>query len=108
VPRPPSEVTASRGTYEDKVRVKWTSSRGATSYRILRGTTVTGPREKLASTRREVFDDTTGWPGIVYCYWIQACNENGCGATGRYARGYRPRLTGRNWWVNLPMLLRTE
>ena len=105
-PLPPADVTASRGTYEDKVRVKWTAIRGATSYRVLRASTVGGAKTKLAAPRDAIYDDTSAYPGTVYCYWIQACDASGCGKYSPYARGYSARSRDPLWQVNLPMILR--
>lgn len=88
------------------MRVKWTAIRGATSYRVLRASTVGGAKTKLAAPRDAIYDDTSAYPGTVYCYWIQACDASGCGKYSPYARGYSARSRDPLWQVNLPMILR--
>ena len=105
-PRPPTDITASRGTYEDKVRVKWTASNGATYYWILRASLVGGAKTKLAKVRDIGYDDTSAWPGTVYAYWVQACSNVACGDHADYVRGYRGGRLVPSSRVNLPMIFR--
>ncbi len=37
-PQPPTNVTASNGTFCDRVQVTWNASAGATSYQVFRST----------------------------------------------------------------------
>lgn len=81
--------TASDGTFNDKVRLDWTSTPNATGYRVYRGTTNSfGSATQIASvgfsggTPPFTYDDTTAVAGQVYHYWIRAGFPNG--ASTRY------------------------
>jgi hypothetical protein len=76
--------TASDGTFNDKVRLDWTSVPNATGYRIYRGTTTSfGSATQIASvgfsggTPPNTYDDTTANAGQTYQYWVRAGFPNG-------------------------------
>ncbi len=81
-------VSASDGTYTDKVVLNITPSSGATSYRIYRSQTGTIPAGSMASTASTTFNDTGVTAGITYYYWVKACNSAGCSAVSTYNTGY--------------------
>jgi hypothetical protein len=80
-PPPPASVSASDGTYRDKVEVTWASSFGATSYAVYRTT--------LGTTSETTFDDTTATTGRTYYYWVKASNTYGTSGYSAYDKGYR-------------------
>ena len=98
-PAIPGAVTASDGTYFDKIRVSWTAVSGATSYLIFRteNTTVPNPKEKtylIGETTAPFLDDFGGniatavdGNGVLvvkkYYYWIVAKNQNGTTAISK-------------------------
>ncbi len=75
VPSTPTGVTASNGTYCNKVQITWDNVSGATKYKITRdGTTLT---ESCTSTS---YDDNDAIPGQTYNYCVYAGND--CGWSG--------------------------
>lgn len=83
-------VTASDGTFTDKVDVSWTASTGATSYVVYRSETLSG--EKIPTigltTTSLGGSDTYAIPGLTYYYWVKACNSVNCSDLG-VAQGRR-------------------
>ncbi len=78
-PAAPLGVTASDGTYLDKVLVSWQQSAGATSYEVYRSATTTVPSTALASGIASLsYNDTSANAGKKYNYWVKACNSLGC------------------------------
>ncbi len=92
---PPATLTASRGTYADRVRLGWTASPGADAYHVARST---APSSAMAVVVSPVlpglsFDDTSVTPGLTYYYWVRASNTFGWGAFGASADGYAGSFT---------------
>jgi hypothetical protein len=84
VPSSPRNVTASQGTYADRVRVAWGSVAGTTEYAISRATSQGGPYgtpQKATGGNTSTWDDIVGQStGSVQHYWyrVEACNQGGC------------------------------
>ncbi len=73
---PPSGVSASDRDYADKVGVMWNTARGATLYRIFRGTSGDSSlATDVGTSASNYFFDTTGVANQNYFYWVRA--ENG-------------------------------
>ncbi|OGN80354.1 MAG: hypothetical protein A2X26_08530 [Chloroflexi bacterium GWC2_49_37] len=85
----PANLQASDGTYTSLVRVTWTASSGATSYKLIRSTTATGPKTLLGSPTVTTFDDTTATPGLTYYYFVKACRGARCSVYSAYNTGWR-------------------
>ena len=79
-PSAPTGVSATDGTYTNKVRVTWNTSVGATSYEIWRNT-VDDSESAALRDRRDwtAFEDRLVEPCTVYFYWVKA--KNGCGTS---------------------------
>ena len=86
---PPNNVTASDGTYADKIVVSWDSSVGTTSYEIYRADAANGTQSLLDSTSGLTYDDTTATTGVPYYYWVKACGSTGCSDFSSYDAGWR-------------------
>ncbi|MCX6273485.1 MAG: C10 family peptidase, partial [Bacteroidetes bacterium] len=84
-PAPPTNVSASQGIFNERVRVTWRWASNANYYRVFRSTT----NDYLASS------DVTGWvsglefndyntiPGQNYYYWVQSSsNSSGTDQSG--------------------------
>ncbi len=97
----PGTVTASDGTYFDKIRVSWAKVTGATSYRVFRTeSTATAPNPNtntyLIGETTALFLDDFGddiVPQVAgevkkYHYWIAAKNENATTAISKPNIGY--------------------
>jgi fibronectin type 3 domain-containing protein len=83
-------VTASDGTFQDKVEVGWTAPSGATSYVVYRSETLSGakiPPDGFVITGLSGVD-IWATPGVTYYYWVKACNGANCGDFG-VAQGRR-------------------
>lgn len=107
-PPPVSGVTASDGTFADRVEVTWEAAPGATQYRVWRSTQ-NDPTTAVAITdwvEGTTQPDTTAAPPVVtvesgcprrertdpvyYFYWVQARNSDGCeNALSGGDRGHR-------------------
>ena len=87
---PPTGVSASDGTYTDKVRVSWTAASGATSYQVYRNTSnSTSGASQIGTPTGTSFDDTTATPGTTYYYFVKACDSGGCTDFSTSDSGYR-------------------
>jgi len=89
VPKAPTGVSATDGTYTDKVRISWTASHGATSYKVYRATTSGGSGSLIGSPAGTSFDDTTATPGTTYYYTVRGCVSVGCGSYSYQNSGWR-------------------
>jgi len=88
----PVNVSASDGTYPDKVEITWDAVFGATSYKIFRAATPTGTQTLLGSTTALLYNNVPP-AGIKYYYFVQGCNANGCGPKSVYDLGWRTAAT---------------
>lgn len=90
IPSVPTGVSASDGTYTDKVRVSWTGSSSATYYRVYRNTSnSTIGVTILDSPNSSPYDDTTAIAGTTYWYFVKACNDQGYSGFSAGNLGYR-------------------
>jgi hypothetical protein len=93
-PIPPTGVSASDGTYTDKVRVTWSSATGATSYEVWRYTSNSpGSASKISSPdpTGTSYDDTSAVTGTTYYYWVKAKNAGGTSGFSSSALGARQK-----------------
>jgi fibronectin type 3 domain-containing protein len=68
----PTGVSASDGTYPDKVRVTWNPVQGAAQYLIYRSTLSSGGQADIGGSVTTTYDDITASPGTTYYYWVKA------------------------------------
>lgn len=75
IPGNPSGLTATDGTFPDRVELSWTAAAGATSYNIYRNTALydTAPANSYA--------DMGANPGTLYSYEVEAVNSCGVSAS---------------------------
>jgi cytochrome c peroxidase len=86
----PTNVTASDNSYTTKVGVGWDAVRGATLYRVLRGTTNdTTTAVDVGTTAAASFFDTTATPGQTFFYWVRAENGSNVSALSQPDQGSR-------------------
>lgn len=105
-PKAPTGVNATDGTHADKVRVSWSASSGATSYRVLRATSSGGTYSQIGTPSGTSFDDTSATPGTTYWYKVRGCVSVGCGGYSNYNSGWRSTGSGTKPSVN-PILFRS-
>ncbi len=70
----PTNVSASDGTYSEKVEVTWDSVEGANYYRVYRNTSNNWAGATALSTWQAgtSYQDTTASPAATYYYWVKA------------------------------------
>lgn len=88
VPDTPTRVTASDGTYEDRVRVDWEEVAGASWYEIWRAPAADGEYEELDEDLSPPYFDTQVTVGTTYWYKVRACSPAGCSALSAANSGY--------------------
>jgi hypothetical protein len=95
-PSPPTGVSASDGTYTDKVQVSWAASAGATYYQVFRNTTNSsaGATSLTSSHSSSPYNDTSAVAGTTYYYWVKACNSAGCSGFSASDSGFRQEASG--------------
>jgi PKD repeat protein len=76
-PAAPTGVSASDGTFTDRVRITWNASPGATGYWIYRNTTASPPAAEIGGAFSPGYDDLTAVAGQTYWYWVRAGNASG-------------------------------
>jgi len=88
IPDTPSGVSATDGTYEDRVRVSWNEVSGAATYEIWRATAQDGTYSKIGEDSTSPYDDTNVTVGTTYWYKVKACNAAGCSPLSDADSGY--------------------
>ena len=79
-PSPPTGVSASDGSYTDKVQITWNTVTGATHYQVYRALFSSGlGRSAISGWQTGTsYDDTTVTPGTTtYYYWVKAATSSG-------------------------------
>ena len=99
-PSAPTGVSATDGTYTDKVRVTWYTSSGASYYRVYRGTSSSSSyATALGSWQTSTtYDDTSAVAGTTYYYWVKAATSS----SGTNASGFSSSNTGYRKKVVIP------
>ena len=74
-PSPPTGVTASEGTYTDKVKITWNEVTEAIAYRVYRATSLTGTKTCLTGFQTDLYYyDYDVISGIHYFYFVFSAN----------------------------------
>ena len=92
-PDPPTGVTATDGTYLDRVYIQWSPSAGALGYQVYRNT-VNNPDTATKLTDNAGGTNWTDYPplageGNKYYYWVTASNSAGWSLYSTPDTGYR-------------------
>ncbi|NLE67746.1 MAG: PQQ-binding-like beta-propeller repeat protein [Lentisphaerae bacterium] len=89
-PVAPDNLTASAGTYFDRIRLSWDTVDGAIGYTLWRATTNDPAQASLllSGIVSGTYDDLTAMKGLRYTYWVSASNEFGAGAMSIPAEGW--------------------
>ena len=86
----PTDVSATDGTYPDRVTISWSTTTGATSYQIWRNTSdSTGTAIPIGSPTTSPANDSSLGAGVLYYYWVKGCSATGCSAYSTSDSGYR-------------------
>ncbi len=86
----PTGVSASDGSYSNKVGIIWDAIRNATSYQVFRNTVNNAATAaNLGSTADRTFFDTSAATSQNYYYWVRAKNEAGTSALSVSDPGFR-------------------
>jgi len=93
--RPPTGLSASDGTYADRVRITWNLHCNGPSYtsfyQVYRSDSASGAKSAVSSWQiATTFYDTTAVQGTVYTYWVRAATSD----QGEYATDYSESDTG--------------
>ncbi|HEX5223273.1 MAG TPA: PQQ-binding-like beta-propeller repeat protein [Verrucomicrobiae bacterium] len=87
-----TNVAASDGSFNDRVRVSWTSAAGAGSYEVWRHTLNDSNGAILIApsvATQTMFDDQAAVPGTNYFYWVRAANGVGTNVFSQADSGFR-------------------
>ncbi len=93
----PSELTASDGTYTDRVLVSWPALSGAESYELMRASeNDISYADSIATTTDTSYSDTTAEYGLTYYYFLRAKFSVGTSPWSDSEAGWRafPAPTG--------------
>ncbi|MER2622694.1 MAG: PASTA domain-containing protein, partial [Accumulibacter sp.] len=93
IPIPPTGVSASDGTFFDRVRVTWNSVSGATYYEVYKSALANSLGTLLGQSTGTSFDDTNIYAGLSMYYSVKACNSTGCSDFSNFDLGYPGTLT---------------
>ena len=84
-------VSATAGTYTDRVRVTWNAVTGAADYCVYRAASSGGAKTAISGWQSgTTFDDTTAISGTTYYYWVTAATDAG----GSNESGYSSYTSG--------------
>ena len=97
-PSAPTGVSASDGTYSDRICVSWDSVSGATSYTVYRSESTTGTKTNVGDTSSTSFDDTSSdlVAGTTYHYWVKASNSAGTSGFSSSDTGWKKSASSGN------------
>lgn len=84
----PTNVSATDGSYTNKVRISWSGVNNATSYYIYRATSATGTYGQIANTASTYYDDSSITSGTTYYYKVKAYNSSNYSDYSGYDSGY--------------------
>ncbi|MGY4706234.1 fibronectin type III domain-containing protein [Candidatus Bipolaricaulota sp. J31] len=87
-PAAPTGLSASDGTYTDRVRVTWDEVSGAAFYEVYRTLNPTGTFTQIGQTSSPPYDDLGVTQGTTYWYRVKACNQAGCSPFSSADGGY--------------------
>jgi C1A family cysteine protease len=87
---PPTQISASGGTYLDKVQLGWSGSTGAAGYILYRNQVGnSNTASEIARSASLSYADTSASPGTEYFYWVKAYSASCTSSFSSGASGYR-------------------
>ena len=86
----PSTITASDGSYADRVFINWSRVSGASSYEVYRclDTSLAFCGVKIATVGYSDYEDYAGVQGLHYFYRVKPCYGSICADFSNYDEGY--------------------
>ena len=89
-PQPPTDVVASEGKFNNKIRLSWNPSLGAENYQIFRSSEDESTNAVIISDEHSgsPYDDDSAHFGRDYYYWVKACNFVGCSDFSLHGLGW--------------------
>jgi len=85
----PTGVSATKGTYVDRIRITWSSVVRATGYKIYRSSDSSSSSATiLDNVAGTTYDDVTAQVGVKYYYFLKATNSGGVSAYSSGDYGY--------------------
>ncbi|MBI3986049.1 MAG: VCBS repeat-containing protein [Lentisphaerae bacterium] len=92
----PTGVSASDGSYRDKIRITWSAVSGATRYEVWRNSSNSSGSATMISsnTTTTTFDDTNTARSVRLNYWVKAQNALASSSFSDPDSGYRGGLAG--------------
>ncbi len=97
---PPKNVSASKGTFKDKIRLTWDISIAAEKYKIFRSATENTNSAAVPSGAENItsnsFDDFSIIVNDDYFYWIKSWNSNGWSDFSEVVRGFATDISAPN------------
>ena len=89
----PRNVSATQGTYTDKVEVSWSGVAGADSYTLFRAAGAGGSYAELTTTSSATYSDKSTSAGVAYYYKVRADSQStGSSELSSAALGYNGLL----------------
>jgi fibronectin type 3 domain-containing protein len=98
---PPRNVTASKCTYPDLVRIDWDAITYATTYKVYRAASTDGAKTQIGEPAGNAYDDTGAGLDQIYFYWVTACKGTNCSGYSGHDLGAACTYPGR---VHLPLV----
>jgi len=102
-PYSPASVSASQGSFSDRVRVAWTSVDGAQFYSVFRSDNniFSSASEIQSGISTNSFDDLSVAAGQYYYYWVKSVNTGGVSSATGPALGYTSSASKPNQPSNI-------
>jgi len=90
----PTGVSATDGTYSNKVRISWNSVSGSDIYDIFRYPSNDSNNAYYRGQSADLYYDDATDPGVLWYYWVKARANGVYSAFSAYDTGYAGVLTG--------------
>ncbi len=88
VPCSVRELSASRGSLPDRVRLEWRQEGPCERYAVHRAPAESGDYQKIGESTAPQYDDLTAAPGVKYWYRIAVVSMDSEGGSGESVSGY--------------------
>ena len=75
----PTGLSATDGSYPDKVEVSWDVVVNADQYKVYRADNPSGTKTLLGNRTGTSLNDTSGLVGVTYYYYVKSCYQGTCG-----------------------------